>query len=476
MDQMTYEYSGNQLKAVDDAPAASATQGFIDGAELATEYTYDANGNMVSDANKGITSITYNYLNLPVQVDIDNTEHTGSILYVYDATGAKQQKSVSTGTSTDYNGNYVYENGDIQFFNHPEGYISVENGSYGYVYQYKDHLGNVRLSYTDADNNGSIDASTEITEENNYYPFGLEHKGYNNVVSSNANSVAQNYKYNGKEHQQELGIDWYDFGARNYDPALGRWMNIDPLAHRYDNSSPYSYAFNNPILFVDPDGMRVILGRNTVDKRDLNTNEILHLLNSMQEMTDDQLTYNGETGEIEIKEEGSGDKTEGTKMIRDLIGHDKTLTLNYAVSEEKSEIGGTIGMVGASEGATNEKDAMNGKGSDTSIDIGIGHNIITQDFNTGEFGKEQLSTTGLMNHEFMHALASMNGESRGANSRKIMMSYTDSEGTKAEKIPIEEAMTVYPGRPPSPKTGSYPNENTLRREQGKTKRANYGFE
>ena len=94
-----------------------------------------------------------------------------------------------------------------------------------------------------------------IIEENNYYPFGLKHKGYNSNVSSNGNATAQKYKFGGKEYQEELGLDWYDVTARNYDPALGRWMNLDPLAEMMRRHSPYNFAFNNPIFFIDPDGM-----------------------------------------------------------------------------------------------------------------------------------------------------------------------------------------------------------------------------
>ena len=95
----------------------------------------------------------------------------------------------------------------------------------------------------------------EIVEESNYYPSRLKHKGYNNVVSSLGNATAQKFGFGGKENNEELGLDWMDFGARNYDASLGRWMNLDPLAERMRRHSPYNYAFDNPIYFIDPDGM-----------------------------------------------------------------------------------------------------------------------------------------------------------------------------------------------------------------------------
>uniref|UniRef100_UPI000AA2EF96 RHS repeat domain-containing protein n=1 Tax=Kordia jejudonensis TaxID=1348245 RepID=UPI000AA2EF96 len=108
------------------------------------------------------------------------------------------------------------------------------------------------LSYEDLNNDGTIDITSEIKEENNYYPFGLKQKGYNNLITGRNH----NYGFGGKEENDELGLQWLDFSARNYDASLGRWMNIDPLAEDMRRHSPYNYAFNNPIFFVDPDGMK----------------------------------------------------------------------------------------------------------------------------------------------------------------------------------------------------------------------------
>uniref|UniRef100_UPI003AA7BF11 RHS repeat-associated core domain-containing protein n=1 Tax=Tenacibaculum sp. TaxID=1906242 RepID=UPI003AA7BF11 len=259
MDKLVYTYdNGNKLiKVLDNG---NDNYGFKDGANTTTEYTYDANGNMKTDANKGITNITYNHLNLPINVALAG----GTITYTYDATGNKLRK-VANGTTTDYAGNFIYENGVLQFFNHAEGYVQKDASSFSYVYQYKDHLGNVRLSYTDNNNDGIITASsdpstTEIIEESNYYPFGLKHKGYNGNISSIGNSVAQKFGYNGKELEESLGLDLYEMDMRQYDPAIARWTSIDPVIHH--SMSTYNAFDNNPVFWADPSGADAVQNEN----------------------------------------------------------------------------------------------------------------------------------------------------------------------------------------------------------------------
>lgn len=85
-------------------------------------------------------------------------------------------------------------------------------------------------------------------ETNHYYPFG-------DVFSTSTN--VQPYKYNGKELDSKAGLNWYDYSARHYDTALGRWLNIDPLSNNHYGVSPYSYCLNNPMKYIDPDGKDV---------------------------------------------------------------------------------------------------------------------------------------------------------------------------------------------------------------------------
>src|SRR5690606_17547674 len=172
----------------------------------------------------------------------------------YDAAGTRLSKKVqptgSTVVTTDYVNGFQYENNVLQFFPHTEGYVKHKgNNQFMYAYQYKDHLGNVRLSYADVDGNGSINPATEILEENNYYPFGLKHEGYNELPGA-----GYKYKYNGKEFEDNFGLNIYEYGARNYDPAVGRFFNIDNYAEKFSNMTPYQYAGNTPTYFIDKNG------------------------------------------------------------------------------------------------------------------------------------------------------------------------------------------------------------------------------
>ncbi len=277
IDELQYTYhpeNQNQLVKVIDF--SNSPQGFKDDSDGITDelndYTYDDFGNLITDLNKSIEKISYNHLNLPVEIVFSN----GKITYLYNATGLKLQKMVYVNDiiKTDYLNGFQYYNSKLKYFAHPEGYVSAIDDKFKYVYNYTDHLGNIRLSYSDANDDNQI-SFEEIIEENNYYPFGLKHSNYNtNEKKYIKNEVlnklilafypkfqgdgSYNYKYNGKELQDELGLNMYDYGARNYDPAIGRWMNIDPLAEQYRKWSLYTYCLNNPIYFVDPDGMRII--------------------------------------------------------------------------------------------------------------------------------------------------------------------------------------------------------------------------
>ncbi|MHA3046210.1 RHS repeat-associated core domain-containing protein [Riemerella anatipestifer] len=204
--------------------------------------TYDANGNMISLLDKKISRIGYNTLNLPNQVQ----SAAGNLSYTYRADGVKvsQQRTIPNGFARkDYIDGFQYEASRLQFFPTAEGYYDYLHKRY--VYHYTDHLGNVRLSYYKGSNNLVID------KESNYYPFGLEHTGYNGLLGNQS----YNYKYNGKELQTEIGM--YDYGARFYMPDIVIWGQLDPLSEKYYKSTPYAYVLGNPISNYDPDGMQV---------------------------------------------------------------------------------------------------------------------------------------------------------------------------------------------------------------------------
>lgn len=358
IDRLSYAYSltSNRLMRVTDLSGTYNTPGFKDGTNTADDFAYDANGNMITDLNKGINSsgtnpIKYNHLNLPTEI-VFSVSPLKKINYLYDATGVKLQKTVSEGTvvtTTDYLDGFQYVNAALQYFPTAEGYVNYNSGVYKYVYNYLDHLGNIRMSYTSDVTNGGL----AILEENHYYPFGLKHTNYNVEIlrlrgrETEIEIIGQNkykYKYNGKEHQNEFGLNLYDYGARNYDPAIGRWMNIDPLAETSRRFSPFAYALNNPMYFIDPDGMEaetVIVTGDAAKQatQDLNNSSSLNI-------TMDKDGKLSATGNAETK----ADK-ELLKAI-----NDKNITVNVNATYSNS-VTNSIGetkdlLIGAFQGST----------------------------------------------------------------------------------------------------------------------------
>ncbi|HCN48619.1 MAG TPA: sugar-binding protein [Chryseobacterium sp.] len=238
IDDIKYTYEGNQLVDLWDSSGNSLG---LDGGD---SMAYDDNGNMIMDNAHYIWELSYNHLNLPESI-VKKYEY---FKYIYSANGTKLSsyqflREFDQMIAHDYLDGFQYKDGVLQFVPTNGGYYSFAENRY--VYNYTDHLGNTRVSYI---KNG---AGAQILEENNYYPFGLNHSGYN----SSPGTSSYKYKYNGKE-LQETG--YYDYGARMYMPDLGRWGTSDGKGELYLSKSPYSYANNTPVNAIDPDGNLVI--------------------------------------------------------------------------------------------------------------------------------------------------------------------------------------------------------------------------
>ncbi|MEO0684157.1 MAG: RHS repeat-associated core domain-containing protein, partial [Cyanobacteria bacterium J06649_11] len=248
----------------------------LDGNTSGTDYQYDGSGNMIDDMNKGI-DVLYNHLNKPTSVQ----KGTQIIQYIYSADGTKLRQKVTTseplpGQSaiskiTDYVNGYEYEDPDgggnasskeLVHIMHTKGRMVYDapHDSYTYEYFLQDHLGNTRVVFSDQNRDGRINPDplngTDIRQiVEGYYPFGAQHNTDQSIVIFPENQ----YLYNGKELQDELNLGWYDYGARMYDPTVGRWNGVDALAEKYLTQSPYNYTVNNPIIYIDPDGRSVSL-------------------------------------------------------------------------------------------------------------------------------------------------------------------------------------------------------------------------
>ncbi len=261
--EITYDINGNILGITRKSSTGNVLQTVSDmkyngyklqkltfnGTESA-DYRYDANGNMIFDARVG-NSIEYNLLNLPRKV----SKESDSIVYIYSASGAKLASKTQS-SLTYYRSVMIYDGSNaLSLIFQPEGSITKSQSPtpvFTYNYFKTDHVGSTRVMMSAISNGSTID--WHQAQANDFYPFGVVHDDLFNNLSANK------YLFNGKEIQDAsiygnmLGI--YDYGARYYDPVLGRWFTHDP---KLQVPNPYLFCGNSPGMYIDPDGQMWML-------------------------------------------------------------------------------------------------------------------------------------------------------------------------------------------------------------------------
>ena len=285
VDNLSMTYDGNRLASVSDsapAPSVTGSADFRDGASMAVEYTYDRNGNMTSDLNRRISSVSYNRQNRPARM-----RHAGGTeTFTYLPDGTKRGRTVlGKGRSlsrTEYRGNLVCADDTLKYILFDGGLIAMDRAEPEYLFFLRDHLGSTRVV---ARSNG------KAVQVNHYYPYGMAYASGRMSGNAEAHPVtgeggnvidgdleiggetggmelarpgaSQPYRFLGNELYTSNSLGLYDFSARMYDPALGRFLSVDPMAEGYRHLSPYAYCAGNPVVYVDKDGQvigRVVVG------------------------------------------------------------------------------------------------------------------------------------------------------------------------------------------------------------------------
>jgi RHS repeat-associated protein len=341
---MTYSYTAGTNKISSMSDIGNITQGGFRAASGA--FTYDNNGNQISNAPKGITSISYNHLNLPTNITLSGSR---TIDFTYASDGSKLRKVVKTGATINLVQEYV--NGieyrgtaipatTIEGIYHAEGRLYNNAGTWQREYIIKDHLGDTRITYCDIDGDGVIATPSEILQENNYDAFGYGLDG----VYMNHSNPDNLYQYNGKEKNDDHGIGMYDYGARWYDAGVGRFNTVDRFAPKYASLNPYQYGANNPIKYIDVNG----------DSLRINTGGGNYAYYNNGALTNqDGTQYTGpgtkvrNNGSIKLKGElksavrslntiGSG--VAGGELVSQIVGSTSTVTINSGDANSTLEL------------------------------------------------------------------------------------------------------------------------------------------
>ena len=359
IDQLTLSYDGSRLKKVSDSASALTYEGamdFRDGANKVTEYTWDANGRMASDANRGIYKIEYNELNLPREVKFNDGHVTR---YTYAADGRKLRVtylmtnshvidvlgplggaaaelnggpviepqfpgdsliapigSTLTLMTIDYSGNHIYRNDTLSLVLNDYGYLTADGL---WRYHIKDWQGNVRAV---------IDDQGALLEINYYYPYGM--------LMGQATAGEQPYKYGGKELDRENGWDSYDVHARWLTSPIAQWTTQDPLAEANPWLSPYNYCAGDPVNNIDQTGavIRTFVNGTSYDYASGDNGYAFYDQDGVQYMSDDEFDYvNLLTLALQTLQEGSFGKT----LIDDLISDPEIVQIKESKEMNSAE-------------------------------------------------------------------------------------------------------------------------------------------
>ncbi|WP_305000472.1 RHS repeat-associated core domain-containing protein [Apibacter sp. HY039] len=149
---------------------------------------------------------------------------------------------------------------------------------------------------------------------------------------SQSEQPSYTYKYNGKELQEELGLNVYDYGARNYDPAIGRWFTTDPLAEMFPGRSPYEYVFSNPVNLIDPTGMGperaddIIIRRKDTSYRYVGSGKVQTKVNGKWKNYDGEINDEFVSGTIKDLDKISS-TSKGKELVNDLINVNTETTI-----------------------------------------------------------------------------------------------------------------------------------------------------